>query len=115
MQEVLSGNQDNLNIKKLFQAARKGDELALEVIDETARILGAGLSGVVNLLNPEALIFGGGVINGGAGLIETIGEEIRQRAYPSATENLRILKAELGNDAGFIGAGLLGEYKSNRQ
>ncbi len=112
LSETLSGNIGSLNIKKLFAAARKGDEMALEVIDETAKILGAGLSGVVNLLNPQALIFGGGIIDGGAGFIETVGAEIRNRAFPSATENLKILKAELGNDAGFVGAGLLGVYKS---
>ncbi|MCX6826349.1 MAG: ROK family protein [candidate division Zixibacteria bacterium] len=112
--EVLSGDIQNLNIKKLFAAAKKGDETALAVIEETAIILGAGLSGAVNLLNPEAIIFGGGIIDGGAGFIEAAGAEIRRRAFPSATENLRILKAELGNDAGFIGAGLLGEYKSKR-
>lgn len=113
--EVLSGNIGNLNIKKLFVAATKGDELALGVIEETAAILGAGLSGVVNLLNPEAIIFGGGIVDAGAGFMETAGAEIRKRAFPSATENLRIMKAELGNDAGFIGAGLLGEYKSKRR
>jgi glucokinase len=114
MSNIVSGHLGNLNIKKLFAAAKKGDEIALEALEETATILGAGLSGVVNLLNPEALILGGGIIEGGAGFIETIGAEIRRRAFPSATENLRILKAELGNDAGFIGAGLLGEYKSNK-
>ncbi len=103
-----------MNIKKLFSAAKKGDEISLEVIEEIATILGAGLSGIVNLLNPEAIIFGGGIIDGGAGFIEVAGAEIRRRAFPSATENLRILKAELGNDAGFIGAGLLGEYRSKK-
>ncbi|SYZ73291.1 conserved hypothetical protein [Candidatus Zixiibacteriota bacterium] len=112
--DVLNNDIQNLNIKKLFAAAKKGDSAALEVIEETATILGAGLSGVVNLLNPEALIFGGGIIDGGAGFIEAAGAEIRRRAFPTATENLRILKAELGNDAGFMGAGLLGEYKSKR-
>ncbi len=112
LNESLSGDIENLNIKKLFSAARKGDEMALEVIEETAELLGAGLSGVVNLLNPQAMIFGGGIIDGGAGFIEAVGAEIRKRAFPSATENLKILKAELGNDAGFVGAGLLGEYKT---
>jgi len=111
LNESLSGDIENLNIKKLFSAAKKGDEMALEVVEETAKILGAGLSGVVNLINPQAMIFGGGIIDGGAGFIETVGAEIRTRAFPSATENLKILKAELGNDAGFVGAGLLGEYK----
>ncbi len=114
LSEVLSGDIQNLNIKKLFSAAKKGDEISLAVIEETATILGAGLSGVVNMLNPEAIIFGGGIIDGGAGFIEVAGAEIRRRAFPTATENLRILKAELGNDAGFIGAGLLGEYKSKK-
>jgi len=112
---LLNGNEKKLNIKKIFAAAKQGDETALEVIEETATILGAGLSGVINLLNPEALILGGGIVEGGAGFIESVGAEIRRRAYPTAGENLRILKAELGNDAGFIGAGLLGEYKSVRR
>ena len=112
--DVLNGNEDNLTIKKIFAAAKKGDETARKVIEESATILGAGLSGVINLINPEALILGGGIIEGGAGFIESVGAEIRRRAYLTATENLRVLKAELGNDAGFIGAGLLGEYKSKR-
>jgi len=114
LHEVLAGDEDNLNIRKLFLAARKGDQPALETVEETARILGAGLAGVVNLFNPEALIFGGGITDGGAGFIEAAGAEIRRRAFSSATESLRIVKAELGNDAGFIGAGLLGEYRSRR-
>ncbi len=110
--EIIDNDPTNLNIKKIFAAARKNDPVALEVIEESARILGAGLAGVVNLLNPEAVVLGGGIIEGGAGFIEVVTEEIRRRAFQSATENLRVLKAELGNDAGFIGAGLLGEYKS---
>jgi len=113
MNEILSGKIENLNIKKLFTGAKNGDELALSIIEQSARILGAGLSGIVNLLNPEAIIFGGGVIDGGAGYIEIVGAEIRGRSFRSATENLRIVKAELGNNAGFIGAALLGEYKYN--
>jgi len=114
LNDVLDGSEENLNVKKLFAAAKKGDEMALKAIEETATILGAGLSGVVNLFNPEALILGGGIVDGGAGFIEAVGAEVRRRAYPKSVENLRILKAELGNDAGFIGAGLLGEYKSRR-
>ncbi len=112
LSDVLDGDLANLSVKKMFAAAKKGDETALAVVEETGTILGAGLSGVVNLLNPEALIFGGGIIDGGAGLLEIIGAEIRRRSFSAASENLRILKAELGNDAGFIGAGLLGEYKT---
>jgi glucokinase len=114
LDKAIAGDESNLSIKKLFFAARKGDELAAEVIEETARIFGAALSGVVNLLNPEALIFGGGIIDGGAGFIVIVGDEIKKRSFQAATENLKVIKAELGNDAGFIGAGLLGEYRSRK-
>lgn len=111
MNEILSGEVKNLNIKKLFLGAKKGDKMALSIIEQSAKILGAGLSGIINLLNPEAIVFGGGVIDGGAGYIEIVGAEIRKRSFPTATENFRIVKAELGNNAGFIGAALLGEHK----
>ncbi len=109
LKEVLDGNPDNLTIKKLFLAARKGDEAASEVIKETAVYLGIGLSGIVNLLNPEVVVVGGGIIDGGAGFLEIVTAEIRKRAFSSAVSNLRVVKASLGNAAGFIGAGLLGD------
>ncbi|PWB75936.1 hypothetical protein C3F09_01360 [candidate division GN15 bacterium] len=110
--DVLDGSLDNLSIKKLFAAAKKEDETALSVINETAQLLGLGLAGVVNLLNPDIVVIGGGVADGGAGYVETVAAEIRKRSFSTATENLRIARASLGNDAGFIGAGILGESRS---
>ncbi|UCD63281.1 MAG: ROK family protein [Candidatus Zixiibacteriota bacterium] len=106
---VLDGSLDNLTIKKIFAAARKGDQTANEVVIETGRYLGVGLSGIVNLLNPEVVVIGGGITDGGAGFVGAVNEEIKRRAFTSATENLTVTKAALGNDAGFMGAGLLGE------
>jgi glucokinase len=85
--------------------------VAISVIEETAQYLGAGLAGVVNLLNPEIVIIGGGIADGGAGFVEAVSAEIRKRAFGTATEKLRVTKASLGNDAGFIGASILGESK----
>jgi len=107
--EVLNGDLDNLNIKKLFQAAKKGDTVAAGVIEETADFLAIGLAGIVNLLNPDIVVLGGGVADGGAGFVEAVSAGIRKRAFPAATENLRVSRATLGNDAGFIGAAILGE------
>ncbi|MBD3401656.1 ROK family protein [candidate division GN15 bacterium] len=108
-EEVLQGSLDNLNIKKLFSAARKGDETAAEIIAETADYLAIGLAGIVNLLNPQIVIIGGGIADGGAGFVEAVSAGIRKRAFESATRDLRVSKATLGNDAGFIGAAILGE------
>lgn len=110
--DALEGDIENLTIKRLFIAAKKGDPDALAVIAETAEYLGAGLAGAVNLLNPEAVIIGGGIADGGAGFVEAVAAEIRKRAFGSATENLRVARATLGNDAGFIGAGILGEMRT---
>ncbi|MCK4573146.1 MAG: ROK family protein [candidate division Zixibacteria bacterium] len=109
LEEVLEGDLGNLTIKKLFAAARKGDEIAGEVIRDTAVYLGIGLSGIVNVFNPEVVVVGGGIIDGGAGFLEVVTAEIRKRAFSSAVSDLRVVKASLGNAAGFIGAGLLGD------
>ncbi len=110
--EILGGNLENLTIRKLFNAAKKGDAVATEVIDETAHYLGAGLANVVNLLNPDIVVLGGGVTEAGGGLLEAVTKVVRERAIPPAVEELRIARGSLGNDAGFIGAGILGEFRS---
>ncbi len=78
--EVLEGSIDNLNIKKLFAAARKGDDAANQVVDETARYLGVALAGIVNLLNPEVVVIGGGITDGGAGFVTSVADEISQES-----------------------------------
>ncbi|MCD6249449.1 MAG: ROK family protein [candidate division Zixibacteria bacterium] len=108
---VLNGNIEGLGIRNLFAAARKKDEVALRVIAETARYLAIGLTGAVNLLNPDLVIVGGGVADGGAGFVEAVALKLRKRVCDAAAEKLRVVKAALGNQAGFVGASLLGEER----
>ncbi|RKX24119.1 MAG: ROK family protein [Candidatus Zixiibacteriota bacterium] len=110
-ENVLRGNVANLNIRKLFEAAKKGDKTAIEVIDETAEYLASGLASVVNLFNPEIVIIGGGVADAGSSFVTAVSAGIRRRANSSATEKLRVARATLGNSAGFVGAGILGETR----
>ena len=108
---VLNGDINELGIRKLFVAAKKKDEVAAGVISATARYLAIGLAGAVNLLNPNLVIIGGGVADGGAGFVETVALELRNRICDSAVDGLRVVKAALGNNAGFVGAGILGEER----
>jgi glucokinase len=110
-EEVLEGGIENLSIKKVFAALKKGDEVAREAVQETARCLGVGLAGIVNLINPEIVVIGGGIVDGGGGFVEAVTAEIKRTALGSAVEKLHVVKAALGNDAGFIGAGLLVEME----
>lgn len=104
---LIEGDSDKLTTEIIFEAERKGDVLASDVINQVCMYLGAGIASAVNLLNPQIVVIGGGVSEGGKSFIRRIEKEVKRRAFPSATKNLKVVKAKLGNDAGFIGAGIL--------
>ncbi len=110
--KLIRGDLDKLTTEIIFEAERKGDVLASDVINQACRYLGAGIASAVNLLNPQVVIIGGGVSEGGERFIRRIKKEVKRRAFPSATKNLKVVKAKLGNDAGFIGAAMLAENPS---
>ena len=92
-----------------FQAAEAGDETALEVCKTFVEYLAAGVTNLVNVLQPEILAVGGGVAGAPDHLLmEPLRKIVEAECYPRHTGKLpRILRAELGNDAGIIGAALL--------
>lgn len=100
---------DRVNAKTPFDAALLGDETARAVLDRYEEYLAAGIGGIVNLLRPQAVILGGGVSNQGEFLLAPVREKLRKYCY--ASEFIAppvLLRAALGNDAGIIGAALLG-------
>lgn len=108
-QELIGGDLEKLNIKSITAAAKQDDYVAKEVLEETAEYLAMALGNVVNLLNPQIIIIGGGITDGSPEFISYVSAAVRKHAFPSAVKELKVTKAALGNDAGFIGAGLLGE------
>ncbi|MCD6459365.1 ROK family protein [bacterium] len=101
--DLLSANND-LTPKLISEAAGQGDELSNEIFNETGKYIGSVLSGVVNLLNPERIVIGGGVAQAGELLFKPIREEVEKRAMPVAVAGLKIIPAKLGEDAGIYGA-----------
>jgi len=93
-----------LTCQMIFDAAKEGDLLSLNIAKETGRLLGLLAANVANLLNPERMIFAGGMIGAGDLLFNAIREELDRRAFPVPAKRMRILPAELGGDAGLIGA-----------
>lgn len=89
------------------QAALQGDAVSIQIFKQIGKIIGIGLTSVVNLLNPERIIIGGGVADAGEILLEPIRQTIEQRAMPIQKEAVSILPAKLANAAGVIGASLL--------
>jgi glucokinase len=89
-------------------AARAGDELAVHILGEAGRWLGVGIASLVNALDPEVVIIGGGVLSAGDLLIEPAVEAYHDRVIARKHREVpAVLRAQLGDDAGLIGAALL--------
>jgi glucokinase len=105
----LAGSVEKITAATVSQAYREGDLLARRLVEDTGRYLAAGVVSIVNAFNPCVLVLGGGVIEGIPELIQMVKEFTRSRALEAAVERLEIVKAELGGDAGVIGAAALAQ------
>jgi glucokinase len=94
--------------RELVTAAREGNDAALEAMSEIGRRLGAGIGALVNVFDPELVVLGGGFSSALDLLLDSAREVVAQEALPPGRTSARIVPAELGGDAGLIGAGLVG-------
>jgi glucokinase len=90
--------------RDVYEAAQGGDGSAQNVFRSMGTYLGLMLAGVANLLNPEMFVICGGVTQGWDAFSTHVSDEIRRRAYPAAAARARLVKGELGDNAGIIGA-----------
>jgi glucokinase len=97
--------------KDIFDAARRGDEAALIVINTVALHLGIALANIANTLNPEKIVLGGGVSKAGDILLDPVKEQFLKNSFPRVAQSTEISIATLGNDAGVIGAAWLVKNK----
>jgi glucokinase len=90
------------------RAARDGEPSACAALDRAIRYSAMGVANLISVLNPEAVILGGGVVQGAGDLmLELIRTEVRRWAQPIAASRCRIALTELGEDAGLLGAARL--------
>ena len=76
----------------------------MDIVDYEVDYLALGISNLLNILDPEIIVMGGGVSLAGDFLLDKLRERLKKYALPSALEGLEIVEAELGNDAGILGA-----------
>jgi glucokinase len=88
----------------VYEAGKSGDELAGEVFRLMGQYLGIALAGLINVLNPEVIVIGGGVAAGWDLFIGHVRDEIEKRAYCEPAKRAKLVRALLGDDAGILGA-----------
>ena len=110
---VVAENNGKVSGQSAFIAAREGDPVGQSVCDEYIGYLAAGVTNVVNIFQPDTLAIGGGVSNeSDEQLLLPLRRLVEQESIPcNRDKRTRIVKAQLGNNAGIIGAALLGKRK----
>src|SRR5215813_641508 len=99
--------EGTLTAERVMQAATENDDLATSVLRETGGVLGTAIASIINLLNVEVVVLGGGVMAAGDLIMKPIREAAKQATVAPAFECVRIVPAELGQEAGMIGAAFL--------
>ena len=112
LHELTGGDLDKIRSGDLKKAVKKGDALAKRIIKETAVYIGIAVANIINLLNPEYVVLGGGVIEALEDrMMKTIEETARDYAMEGAAEGVKIQASALGDRAGIVGAAVLARQK----
>lgn len=108
LNKMCNGDNSFINGKIIFDAAKEGDVAAKIIVSDYVKYLGAGIATFCNALRPEVILLGGGLCNAGALLFDPLSDIVDSLYFsPDGAGPPPILRAELGNDAGTIGAALL--------
>ena len=101
-EETVLRTNENLTAKDIFDAAKAGDDIAIQLVDEVCGILGGALSNISAVVNPEVIVIGGGVSKAGSILIENVQKHFIETSF-HACRDTKFALAKLGNDAGMYG------------
>lgn len=107
--ENCGGDREKIDAKAVFDCAAAGDALSAELLERYITYLAEGITNIINIFQPAQLCIGGGVSRAGDALLLPLREKVAQRIYSkNSKRNTEILLAKLDNDAGILGAALLG-------
>ena len=109
MLAACGGDPEKLNAKIVIDAAKAGDAAAKAVFGGYVQALSVGIINIINMLDPEVIVLGGGVSAAGEFLLNAVREAVKPMVFFKTMPYARIELAQLGNDAGIIGAAMLGK------
>jgi glucokinase len=101
---LVGGDPKKITAQTVYEAAKHGDTMATEVVRETGRILGAGVSNLLNIFNPDVVVMAGGVTQAGDELFKPLRAEVKRRAFKPAVQACKIVAGALPLSAGVVGA-----------
>lgn len=104
IQTAVQGHVDDITMDTVLQSAMAGDQLAKDLIEHGALQLGIRVASIVNLLNPDVVVIGGGIEKAGALLFEPVWRAVKRYAYEEPASLVDVLPAKLGEDAVALGA-----------
>ena len=107
LQKMARGDLASINGEMVADAARHGDRMALELIQLTGKYLGVGLSTIVQVLNPEVIVIGGGLTRIGPLLMDACLPALQENVHPVLANSARIVPSHFGEDVGIVGAATL--------
>lgn len=110
IEDMIGGNLDNCNARVSFAAMKQGDQVGKEIVDEYISYLASGIASIINIFQPNVLSIGGGVCGEKDYLLKPLYEQVFNQTYTKTgvTPQTELKIAELGNDAGIVGAAVLG-------
>lgn len=105
--KLTGANSGNIDLKSVFAAARAGNNTARSALDMAAKRLGIKIAYLVNLLNPEVVVIGGGLEEAGEEFLNNLNQAIKEWAFREVTEDLRVVYSQLRENAVALGAASL--------
>ena len=107
---LVDGDIEKVSGRTAFDAMRQGDPVGKKIVDEYVKYLSVGLVDMINIFQPDILCIGGGISNERETLLAPVREFVEREQYArNSAKKTVVCRAELGNDAGIIGAALLGK------
>jgi glucokinase len=104
LHQLVNGDLSRITAQTVFEASRRDDPVALEVVRDTAHFLGVGISNLINIFNPDICVVAGGVTQAGDILFDPLRNEVRRRAFKVAVDACKIVPGALPLSAGVVGA-----------